>query len=87
MSLGQQIVETLVCYCYDVTESQIRDSIDLSESPTIEQIALRTRAGTGCTACHCRLQRMLAGLPPTCGADDTCATCGFATALCDCTVG
>jgi len=85
MSVGQQPVETLVCYCYDVTEEQIQRSIQTFDTQTVEEVARLTRAGTGCTACHCRIRRMLAGLPASCTAE-MCVTCGFHTSDCECKV-
>lgn len=87
MSVGeQQTTETLVCSCYDVTEGQIRRFIETFDTQTVEEVALHTGAGTGCTACHCRIRRMLAGLPATCSAADTCGTCGFHSTVCQCNV-
>ena len=86
MSVGQLTVDTLVCSCYEVTETQIRRSIDAFDTQTIEQVALHTRAGTGCTACHYRIRRMLAGLPATCGAADLCSACGLSACSCECKV-
>jgi bacterioferritin-associated ferredoxin len=84
MSVGQPSVETLVCHCYEVTEEQIQRSIQSFDTQTVEEIARLTNAGNGCTACHYRIQRLLAGLPPTCAAADLCDTCGFHTTACEC---
>lgn len=81
MSVGPTIADVLVCYCYEVTETEIRRIIDTNEARTVEEVTVRTCAGSGCTACHCRIRRMLAGLPATC---DTCADCGFLVELCAC---
>jgi bacterioferritin-associated ferredoxin len=86
MSVGQPSVDSLVCYCYEVTEAQIRHFIETFDTQTVEEVTRHTGAGNGCTACHCRIRRMLAGLPATCGASDTCSTCGFSACSCECNV-
>lgn len=62
MSIGYQNVETLVCRCYGVTESEIRASIERLDAQTVEDITGQTCAGNGCTACHFRIRRLLNGV-------------------------
>jgi bacterioferritin-associated ferredoxin len=73
-----------VCHCYEVTEVAIRSTIESIDAQSVEEVTLHTRAGAGCTACHCRIRRMLAGLAPTCGPFETCAECGYDQDRCEC---
>ena len=73
-----------VCHCHQVTETVIRTSIDEIEARSVEEIMLRTKAGSGCRGCHCKLQRMLDGLSPNCGRFAFCGQCGCIEALCAC---
>ncbi|NIL96223.1 MAG: hypothetical protein GTO53_02695 [Planctomycetales bacterium] len=76
--------DRLICHCFGVTEMVIRESIDILGSCTIEQVTACTGAGAGCTACHCRIKRMLAGEAVTCSPFAVCGDCGFFTPLCAC---
>ena len=73
-----------VCHCYRVTETELRSAIEETGVTSIEEISLRTRAGTGCKSCHCKLNRMLCGLSPNCGRFGLCGQCGCVEALCAC---
>jgi NAD(P)H-nitrite reductase large subunit len=85
MSVGhQQVADAVVCHCYEVTESQILRMIDTDGAGTVEEVTSRTCAGSGCTACHWRIRRMLAGLPATCPTDEVCVNCGFESGGCAC---
>ncbi len=56
-----------VCNCNEVTESRLRDAI-AAGAATVEELALATRAGTGCGSCKTELVRLLnqsaAAAPP-----------------------
>jgi len=67
----------VVCHCFGVTESEIREAIQQHDLETAEQVTERTLAGAGCTACRRRIQRILQGLPPTCGVLSECRDCGL----------
>jgi bacterioferritin-associated ferredoxin len=87
MSVTQPAAKTLICYCYEVSELQIRRAIEVAGTRTIEDLSQQTGAGSGCTACHYRLRRLLAGLPVDCSAGDCsagdgCGQCGGSG--CDC---
>ena len=73
-----------VCHCYQVTETELRSAIEETGVTSVEGISLRTRAGTGCKSCHCKLNRMLCGLSPNCGRFGLCSQCGCVEALCVC---
>ena len=57
------IEDPIICHCLGVTASTIRSAIDDSGARTSQEISCLTTAGTGCGSCHCRLERLLAGLP------------------------
>ena len=84
MVVAYHVTETIVCHCFEVTEEQIRLLVDTVELQTFEEVSLHTGAGSGCTACRCRIRRMLAGPSITCGLADHCSQCGFHVAQCDC---
>lgn len=52
----------LVCHCLGVTKSQIRTTVELYGAATLDEVVDRTCAGTGCTACHCRIRKLLDAL-------------------------
>ncbi|MFO0965282.1 MAG: (2Fe-2S)-binding protein [Gemmataceae bacterium] len=51
--------ERVVCRCFNVTESQLRDAIARHDLRTIREIKRRTGAGDGCTCCHAELNEVL----------------------------
>ena len=78
--------DRVVCNCYQVEESTIREAIDVYGASTVAEITEQTCAGGGCTACHCRLRRMLAGKPAMCSPFTVCNECGFNSVVCECRV-
>jgi len=74
----------IVCHCHQVTEAELHVAIDEIEAASLEEISLRTKAGSGCMSCHCKLNRMLCGLSPNCGRFGLCSQCGCAELLCAC---
>jgi bacterioferritin-associated ferredoxin len=94
MAVFQQIAEAIrpfskaafVCHCYEVSEAVIRATIDENGAQSMEEVTLHTQAGSACTACHCRIRRMLAGLSPQCSPFELCSECGFNTTQCACKV-
>jgi len=81
----EPLVDQTVCHCFEVKESTLRQAIDHHGAKSVEEITDRTGAGDGCTACHCRLLRMLAGLPAKCsGRFDLCGQCGCLAVNCEC---
>jgi bacterioferritin-associated ferredoxin len=74
----------LVCHCFRVSEAVIRNAIDILGSSSVREVSAQTGAGAGCTACHCRIKRMLAGESATCSPFTVCGDCGFFTPLCEC---
>lgn len=77
--------DSVVCHCHQVRASDIKAAIGLLDADSVEKVSLCTRAGTGCGACRCRVQRMLAGLPATCGGPcGFCTGCNSIKKLCTC---
>jgi bacterioferritin-associated ferredoxin len=76
--------DTVVCHCFGVTESVIREAIDVLGASSVAEMTATTRAGGGCNGCHCRIRRMLAGRPATGSLLDVCRECGFNTMVCEC---
>jgi len=55
-----------VCHCFDVSESILKQTIDEHGAGSVDELSEQTGAGCGCRACHCRLRRILDGLPAKC---------------------
>lgn len=81
---GERSGERLLCHCMRVTEGEIHEGIAALESPTVEDVACLTGAGTGCTACRCRIDKLIQG-KSACGAFGLCDGCGCCHAICGCT--
>ncbi|MDF1851116.1 MAG: (2Fe-2S)-binding protein [Verrucomicrobiales bacterium] len=75
--------ERLLCACKQITESEVRESIDILKTPSVEGVSYLTGAGTGCTACHCKIDRLIAG-KSACGPFSLCDGCGCCMAICSC---
>jgi bacterioferritin-associated ferredoxin len=76
---------TVICFCERITELEIQTAIVVGQATTVEEVSLKTRAGTACRGCHCRINRMLQGKPAQCpGPCGWCAACGCISALCSC---
>lgn len=74
-----------LCHCTGVTEATVRRAIDEGIATDLESVMACTGAGTGCRACHCRIRRVLDGLPAQCGGRfDLCGRCGCIDAICHC---
>lgn len=73
----------MLCACKQVTEAEVRESISILTTPSVEGVSYLTGAGTGCTACHCKIDRLIAGKSP-CGPFSLCDGCGCCLAICSC---
>jgi len=83
-ALGGAVSEFL-CHCAGVAESVVRESVEAGGVASVEEVMVVTGAGTGCRACHCRIRRVLDGLPAKCGGRfDWCHQCGCIGAICRC---
>ncbi len=74
----------LICHCLGITEDDIRDGIALLSQPTVDCVTRATGAGSGCTGCRTRIQRLLEGKPAACGRFGPCDYCGNCRAVCGC---
>ena len=59
------VKDQVVCLCYDVPASAVREAVDVSGARTVEEVATLTRAGSSCGACKCRVERLVAGCLPS----------------------
>ncbi|REJ85996.1 MAG: (2Fe-2S)-binding protein [Planctomycetota bacterium] len=48
-----------LCHCLKVEEAEIIDSIAITGAATIRDVMEQTGAGSGCTACHCRIRELI----------------------------
>jgi len=76
--------DPIVCHCHQVRESEVRAVIERDSEDGVEGVGQRLGAGTGCGACRCKVQRLLAGLPINCGPCGFCTGCGTIKKLCTC---
>lgn len=77
--------ETVLCRCAGVSEERVRVAVESGAAATVDEVMAKTDAGTGCRACHCRIQRVISGLPASCGGRfDWCHQCGCVNAICRC---
>ena len=51
--------ETIVCHCLAIGEETVEAAIAICGLSTIKEVCRETGAGSGCTACHARLQELL----------------------------
>ncbi|MEO0446688.1 MAG: (2Fe-2S)-binding protein [Verrucomicrobiota bacterium] len=74
----------IVCHCKQVDEASIEAAIHDHEATSIAQITQQTSAGSCCAGCHCRIQRILDGLPPCSSPYGWCSGCKSMACLCSC---
>ena len=77
-------LDPVICSCFNVKASTIKMAMNSAKATTAEEIAELTYAGTGCGACACRVERILAGFPAQCGPCALCPACGHISKLCQC---
>ena len=62
--------DQVVCACLQVTERELRAAVEQSGVQSVRELMRTTEAGTGCTACHHRLESCLtrwsSPSPPPC---------------------
>ncbi|WP_197999656.1 (2Fe-2S)-binding protein [Gimesia chilikensis] len=56
-----------LCHCLKVTPDQVQQCITETQAETVHEVTRSCGAGKGCTACHCRIKDLLAGLCDDCG--------------------
>jgi bacterioferritin-associated ferredoxin len=49
----------MVCHCMQVTEDQLMSALVTLELRTVQDVRKQVGAGTGCNACHRRIQTYL----------------------------
>jgi NAD(P)H-nitrite reductase large subunit len=59
-SLTEASTDEIVCHCMQIRRSEITTAAETQDGPTVRCIMKATDAGTGCTACHSRIRRLLA---------------------------
>jgi len=80
-----KVEDRVLCHCESVTESTVRGAVESGDATSLKTVVECTGAGSGCRACHCRIHRVLMGLPAQCGGRfDLCGSCGCAGAICKC---
>ena len=77
--------DLLVCHCYNVYESTVKEVVKAGAS-TVSEVMQECGAGSECGACHVRIERVLRGMPAKCGSGrfDLCGQCGTICAFCSC---
>ncbi|MDC0308230.1 MAG: (2Fe-2S)-binding protein [Planctomycetaceae bacterium] len=51
--------DKMVCYCYGLRESDIQQTVQLHGCQELQAVMSCSGAGTGCTACHRRIQAVM----------------------------
>ena len=59
MATVDSSTDKMVCYCYGLRESDIQQTAQLHGCEELQAIMSCSGAGTGCTACHRRIQAAL----------------------------
>ena len=54
----------IVCHCLRINRGEINAAIDAGEVQSVKCVIRETSAGSGCTACHCTIRRMIAARLP-----------------------
>lgn len=76
--------DPVICSCMGVKASTIQMAMEVGNASTLDEVNELTQAGTGCRACSCRIERVLAGFPAQCGPCSLCPACGVISKLCQC---
>lgn len=59
MSQTLSAADPIVCHCLKVTESTVRDCIDLYGAESVQEVRSGCGAGSGCMACRRRIQCLI----------------------------
>jgi len=59
MATVTEVGEKTICHCLQVGECEIRAAVDCRDLQNVREVMDVTTAGTGCTACHCAIRRIL----------------------------
>lgn len=49
-----------LCHCLKVTETEVRQAVEMFDLASVRQVARCTGAGSGCMACHRHIKRVIA---------------------------
>jgi NAD(P)H-nitrite reductase large subunit len=69
----ETLTDEVVCHCLGIARSEIVTAADVTDATSVRDIMKCTGAGTGCTACHGGIRRLLANQCPS-GSSPTCVT-------------
>ncbi|MBT6156443.1 MAG: (2Fe-2S)-binding protein [Planctomycetaceae bacterium] len=62
--------DKIVCHCLRVTNGDIESAAAIEPMETVRDAMKATGAGSGCTACHCAIRKLIIGQrqasSPTC---------------------
>ena len=70
-----------LCHCLKVTPEEVQQCISDSSAESVHEVTRGCGAGKGCTACHCRIKDLLAGLCDDCGQSKRRCLCAAAVSL------
>lgn len=64
--------DSVICHCLRVKESEVVDAIAVTGAETVREVSRHTGAGSGCTACHCRIRELLGCRTTSIAAQSAC---------------
>lgn len=59
MSQTISSTDQIICHCFKVTESTVRDCIELYQAESLTEVRSGCGAGSGCMACRRRIQCLI----------------------------
>lgn len=71
-SVIQSPSDRIICHCLRVTESEIRSAVEVGDASSVKRVMDCTQAGSGCTACHLAIRRILADQCPPSASSPIC---------------
>ncbi|MCH9655721.1 MAG: (2Fe-2S)-binding protein [Planctomycetes bacterium] len=70
--------QRLLCHCLSVSHEEVQQCISDTSAESVHEVMRGCGAGKGCTACHCRIKDLLAGLCDDCGESKRRCLCAVA---------
>ncbi|MFK7778886.1 MAG: (2Fe-2S)-binding protein [Gimesia sp.] len=64
-----------LCHCLKVTPDEVQECITTDSAESVHDVIRGCGAGKGCTACHCRIKDLLAGVCDDCGESNRRCLC------------
>jgi len=49
----------ILCHCLGLSESDVREAVALDGLDSVREVMENTEAGSGCTACHAAIKRLI----------------------------